>query len=445
MRSTDSLRLSWRSSSLTVAGSAVEVDDRVDALGLLVDLVGEPATAPDVDLLDGATALADDVEELVEGRGDGALLELGVEDDHQFVMTHADNPPPLDSAATVGPWQEGDKRRARHSGPGRPEERYRTRADPPNPLGGLWTAPRPRWSAAGWRLVGGRLAAGRRVAAVTANPHRLRIGAHVEQADPLAEAAARSADLVQFFLGDPQGWEAPVVAYAGGAAGLRADALAAGVTLYVHAPYRLNVASTNNRIRIPSRKLLQQHAEAAAEVGAAGLIVHGGHVTADDDVQVGFDNWRKTFERLEAPLPILIENTAGGDHAMARRLDAIGRLWDALDGFDVGFCLDTCHAWAGGIELPDAVDRVKAITGRIDLVHANDSKDGFDCGRDRHENFGTGSIDPSELVAVVSRGRRPGRLRDPGRRAGAGRRHRLPARAPPGLTAQRPRCEGALG
>ncbi len=237
---------------------------------------------------------------------------------------------------------------------------------------------------------------------MTANPHRLRIGAHVEQVDPLAEAAARSADLVQFFLGDPQGWEAPVVAYAGGAAALRSDAAAAGVVLYVHAPYRLNVASTNNRIRIPSRKLLQQHADAAAEVGAAGLIVHGGHVTADDDEQIGFENWRKTFERLEAPLPILIENTAGGDHAMARRLEAVARLWEALDGFDVGFCLDTCHAWAGGIELPEAVDRVKAVTGRIDLVHANDSKDGFDSGRDRHENFGTGSIDPAELVAVVS-------------------------------------------
>ena len=36
-----------------------------------------------------------------------------------------------------------------------------------------------------------------------------KIGAHVDQDDPLAEAAAREADLVQFFLGDPQGWKAP--------------------------------------------------------------------------------------------------------------------------------------------------------------------------------------------------------------------------------------------
>jgi len=248
----------------------------------------------------------------------------------------------------------------------------------------------------------------------------LLIGAHVEPDDPVRAALDRGADLVQIFLGDPQGWAAPVVAHAAGADGLRAEAAAAGVRLYVHAPYRLNLASTNNRIRIPSRTLLQQHADMAAAIGAAGIIVHGGHVGADDDEQVGFDNWRKAFERLEAPLPVLIENTAGGDHAMARRLEAVGRLWDALDGFDVGFCLDTCHAWAGGIELLDVVDRVKAITGRVDLVHANDSKDGFDSGRDRHENLGSGSIDPVELVAVVAAAGAPVVCETPGGADGQG-------------------------
>ena len=79
----------------------------------------------------------------------------------------------------------------------------------------------------------------------------LRIGAHVGSDDPIAEAAARGADLVQIFLGDPQGWKDPVVAYTGGAAALRAAAEGAGLDLYVHAPYRLNVATANNRIRSP--------------------------------------------------------------------------------------------------------------------------------------------------------------------------------------------------
>jgi deoxyribonuclease IV len=255
----------------------------------------------------------------------------------------------------------------------------------------------------------------------------LRIGAHVDQADPLAEASARQADLVQTFLGDPQGWKTPTVAYAGGADGLRADAAAAGVDVYIHAPYVLNVATSNNRIRIPSRKLLEQHATLAAECGAKGLIVHGGHVLKDDDPEMGFDNWAKTFERFDPPLPVLIENTAGGGNAMARRLDRIARLWEVLeDRVDptvlakVGFCLDTCHAHAGGEELAGVVDRAKAATGRIDLVHANDSRDAFDSGADRHANFGSGAIDGDEIVAVAAAAGAPVVVETPGGAAGQG-------------------------
>src|SRR3954451_9417635 len=64
-------------------------DDGVDALGLLLDLVGQPTAAPDVDVVDAAAVLGDDGEELVERRGDRPLVELGVEDDHEFVLTHA--------------------------------------------------------------------------------------------------------------------------------------------------------------------------------------------------------------------------------------------------------------------------------------------------------------------------------------------------------------------
>ena len=233
----------------------------------------------------------------------------------------------------------------------------------------------------------------------------VQIGGHGEQADPIAEARARDASLAQFFLGDPQGWKGPEFAYAGGAPALKAAAEEAGIALYVHAPYVLNVATSNNRIRIPSRKFLQQYLHAAAEIGAAGVIVHGGHVLKDDDQAVGFDNWRKCIDGLEMPVPLLIENTAGGDKAMARRLEAIARLWDAIGdargGDTVGFCLDTCHAHAGGEDLVGLVDRVKAITGRIDLVHANDSRDAFDSGADRHANFGDGMVGTDALAEVV--------------------------------------------
>ncbi|GII99828.1 endonuclease IV [Sediminihabitans luteus] len=233
----------------------------------------------------------------------------------------------------------------------------------------------------------------------------MRIGAHVDQSDAITQAQALGADVAQIFLSDPQSWKGPEWTYPGGAEALRADAAAADLRLVVHAPYVINVASTNNRIRIPSRKLLQKIMDGASQVGAAGVVVHGGHVTAADDPAKGFDNWRKAVESLETDVPVLIENTAGGDHSMARRLDRIAQLWDAVTAasgdVEVGFTLDTCHAHAGGIDLADAVTAVRGITGRIDLVHANGSIGAFDSGQDRHTTFVEGTIDPEALVALV--------------------------------------------
>ena len=252
----------------------------------------------------------------------------------------------------------------------------------------------------------------------------LQVGGHGDQVDPIAEAAARGATLAQFFLGDPQAWKGPEIRYAGGAAGLKGAAEEAGIALYVHAPYVLNVATTNNRIRIPSRKFLQQYLNAAAEVGATALIVHGGHVLKNDDPAIGFDNWRKCIDSLEMRVPLLIENTAGGDNAMARRLERIERLWDAIGqakgGDTVGFCLDTCHAHAGGNPLETIVEDVRKITGRIDLVHCNDSRDGFDSGADRHANFGEGEVGTDALAEVVRTADVPVVVETPGGREGQG-------------------------
>src|SRR5260221_311934 len=105
-------------------------------------------------------------------------------------------------------------------------------------------------------------------------------------------------------------------------------------------------------------------------------------------------------------LPRRIENTGGGGGAMARSYEAIARLWEVITdaaggGGEVGFCLDTCHAYSAGEELETVVDRLKAITGRIDLVHCNNSRDEFGSGRDRHADLESGTIDPALIVDVV--------------------------------------------
>ena len=203
--------------------------------------------------------------------------------------------------------------------------------------------------------------------------------------DPVKHAQKIGAQCFQIQAGDPQGWKKPALDFPGGAKELLAQAKELKMDIYIHAAYVINVASTNNRIRIPSRKLLQQTVDLAAEVNAKGVIVHGGHVTKDDDPNAGFDNWRKACEQTEMHVPVLIENTAGGSHAMARTKENLINLWKSVGHTDVGFCFDTCHGWAAG----------------IDLIHANGSRDEFDSSRDRHSNFAESLLPQDQISQVV--------------------------------------------
>lgn len=235
------------------------------------------------------------------------------------------------------------------------------------------------------------------------------VGAHLGREDPLGDAEALGAECLQIFLSDPQSWRKPPVRTDAGE--LRDSPL----PLYVHAPYLINVCSPRNNVRYGSRKILQQTCDAAAEVGAAAVIVHGGH--AEDGVTEGFGRWARTLEMLETEVPVYLENTAGGDNAVARRFDDLARLWEAIgdpDGIELGFCFDTCHAHAAGEDLAAAVGRVRSICGRIDLLHANDSRDPPGTGADRHANLGRGEIGADALRAMISAGGGPVVCETPG-------------------------------
>jgi deoxyribonuclease IV len=236
------------------------------------------------------------------------------------------------------------------------------------------------------------------------------VGAHVAPERPLKEAGAIGADCAQIFLSDPQGWKKP--APRKDAAELRDSK----VPLYVHAPYLINVCSPKNNVRYGSRKILQQTCDAAAEVNAAAVIVHAGY--AEDGIPEGVGRWPRTLEMLESTVPVYIENTAGGENAVARRFDALELLWAAITkaktDVEIGFCFDTCHAHAAGEDLSGAVERVLAIVGRIDLLHANDSRDPPGTGADRHANLGKGEIGVDALSAMISAAGPPALVETPG-------------------------------
>jgi deoxyribonuclease-4 len=90
---------------------------------------------------------------------------------------------------------------------------------------------------------------------------------------------------------------------------------------------------------------------------------------------------------------------------------AAGELGPYLDAVDwhprAGVCLDTCHLFAAGHDLAarggvaGLLATLAPVTGRLGLIHANDSKDGCGSHRDRHENIGAGQMGTAPFAALL--------------------------------------------
>lgn len=230
------------------------------------------------------------------------------------------------------------------------------------------------------------------------------VGASVPAKAPLEAASALGADGVQLHLSAPRVWRHPVG---------RADAeqlCGSGRVFAAHAPYLCNPASGDAEVRERTAANLQATLDEAERCGARSVVVHAGHATGGGTVADAIDRWVELARGLRSPVPLLIENTASGNHAPGRHLADIARLFTALRQQDlavpIGACFDTCHAWAGD---PDAaqdpagyVQAFAAATRGIDLLHVNDSLDRPGAGRDRHANLGDGCMGLDTLEAMVA-------------------------------------------
>ncbi len=227
------------------------------------------------------------------------------------------------------------------------------------------------------------------------------IGAHVGPRTVAADAEACGAEVVQIFTGNPRGWAPPADDPAADER-LRATCADRGLPLFVHAPYLINLGSPDPDTARRSTAALTYTLCRAADLGAAGVVVHAGSAVHSDRDDEGRQRVRaRLLPLLDAvdPAPrVLIEPTAGGGGALAWSLSSIATYFAALDHDPrLALCLDTCHLHAAGHDLstPRGVARTFAAAGRIapiGLVHANDSRDPAGSRRDRHTAIGTGTI-----------------------------------------------------
>ncbi len=236
------------------------------------------------------------------------------------------------------------------------------------------------------------------------------VGVHVPVSSGLAaggfaHARAVGAEAVQVFVANPRGWALPSGDPAQDEA-FRGGCGDTGIRAYVHAPYLVNLASPTAQTLDRSVASGRHSLRRGAALCAAGVVVHTGSSVRGGDRAAALQQVRTALLPLLDDLPaagpdLLLEPTAGQGESLCAAVDELAPYLEALDGHPrVGVCLDTCHAFAAGHDLAApgglkrTLDRLVRVagSGRLRLVHANDSKDPVGSRRDRHERIGRGHI-----------------------------------------------------
>jgi deoxyribonuclease-4 len=234
----------------------------------------------------------------------------------------------------------------------------------------------------------------------------MKIGAHVSAAGSLdlAPDNARSlgCEVFQFFSRSPRGGASKPITQEI-ADKFKEKTKEYGMESYIHAPYYINFASTNNRISFGSVAAIREELERGTVLGVKYVMTHLG--SAKD---LGSEEAiKQTIERVKAiyekpgkwTTKLLLENSAGAGGIVGAKFEELGKIINAIDE-EIGVCLDTCHLFASGYDIR-ANEGINVTLKefkkhlpleKIKLLHANDSKFDLAEHKDRHDDIGNGKL-----------------------------------------------------
>jgi deoxyribonuclease IV len=248
--------------------------------------------------------------------------------------------------------------------------------------------------------------------------NRLRVGVHTSIAGALANAVLRASeigcDTFQMFSANPRGWRtldpSPEECQR-----FRAEREARKLSpLVIHDNYLINLASADPEISRKSIAAFRRELQRALALGADYLVAHPGSSkgsTPSQAIKTCIESLKKAASGLPLDgLMVLIENTAGQGSAIGRSFEEVAEMVaGAGRELPVGACIDTAHSFAAGYSihtpkgLLSTIKELERTVGikKVRVIHANDSKVGFDSHVDRHEHIGKGQIGARAFGRIV--------------------------------------------
>ncbi|MCC2632091.1 MAG: deoxyribonuclease [Patescibacteria group bacterium] len=245
------------------------------------------------------------------------------------------------------------------------------------------------------------------------------IGGHVSCAGgplkALERAEALGFNTLQIHPSAPQSWAKPSVTDEV-AAEYKEKTVKSGLhSSFFHNIYLTNFASENPAIWHGCIESSKSYMSLAAKMGVQGVVTHlGSHKGAgmEEVMPRLVEGLKRLLDGCSTESTFLIENTAGAGGTIGRSLIEIEMILEQVlpHHKNVGICIDTCHAFASGINIHTAegveafLNEFKTRFGleKLACIHLNDSKNAFGTNKDRHENIGQGHIGDSGFLSILN-------------------------------------------
>lgn len=244
---------------------------------------------------------------------------------------------------------------------------------------------------------------------------RMNIGCHLSSSKGFLamgqEALKIDANTFQFFTRNPRGGQAKAIDPQDVAALQQLMAEHNFAPIMAHAPYTLNPAAKDGRVREFAYEVMADDMDRMAFLPGAYYNFHpGSHV--GQGLEVGIDLIVKLLNTILKPdqtTVVLLETMAGKGSEVGSNFEELKLIIDRVEHQHLlGVCLDTCHVHEAGYDLINdldgVVERFDRVVGleRLKAIHLNDSLNVSGARKDRHAKIGQGHIGQQAIERVIN-------------------------------------------
>jgi len=245
------------------------------------------------------------------------------------------------------------------------------------------------------------------------------IGAHISIAGGLEQALYRGASIgctaIQIFTHSNRSWIMPPLDDAQIDVFFQAKKETGITSIAVHASYLINLASPKQLVYSRSIQALCDELARCELLKIPFLVLHPGSPLGET-AEYGITRISEALATIFTTVPhhntlLLLENMAGQGYTLGSRLEELAAIHTAIaDRKRLGFCIDTCHAFAAGYSFTDPSsyqqfwNTCHTILGKksVQLIHVNDSQGAYNSRVDRHADIGKGNIGIQAFSALIN-------------------------------------------